>query len=98
MMIAPLREMVRRLDAAVPVYDTQTIEAFYDSRVTSVGNVITGLIGGIGVMGMALTMVGLYGLVSYAVSKRTREIGIRFAIGATYGDVPFAVELHSVAG
>jgi ABC-type antimicrobial peptide transport system permease subunit len=36
-----------------------------------------------GVMGMTLTMVGLYGLVSYAVSRRTREIGIRMAIGAT---------------
>src|SRR6185503_17934801 len=37
-----------------------------------------------GVMGMLLTMLGLYGLVSYAVSRRTREIGIRIAIGATY--------------
>jgi putative ABC transport system permease protein len=33
---------------------------------------------------MGLTIVGLYGLVSYAVSRRTREIGIRIAIGATY--------------
>ena len=45
------------------------------------------MIGGIGLMGMALTMVGLYGLVSYAVSRRTREIGIRMAVGATHGNV-----------
>ena len=38
-------------------------------------------------MGMALTVVGLYGLVSYAVSRRTREIGIRIAIGASQGRV-----------
>ena len=45
------------------------------------------MVGGIGLMGMALTMVGLYGLVSYAVSSRTREIGIRMAVGATHGNV-----------
>jgi len=45
------------------------------------------LVGGIGLMGMTLTVVGLYGLVSYAVSRRTREIGIRIAIGATAGRV-----------
>ena len=42
------------------------------------------LVAGMGVMGMTLTMVGLYRLVSYAVSRRTREIGNRIAIGATY--------------
>ena len=86
-LLAPLREMVRTLDASVPAYDAQTIEAFYAARVTSIGTVITRLIGGMGVMGMTLTMVGLYGLVSYSVSRRTREIGIRVAIGATSGRV-----------
>jgi ABC-type antimicrobial peptide transport system permease subunit len=41
----------------------------------------------IGVMGMLLALIGLYGLVSYAVSRRTREIGIRMAIGAAHGEV-----------
>jgi ABC-type antimicrobial peptide transport system permease subunit len=41
----------------------------------------------IGLMGMLLALIGLYGLVSYAVSRRTREIGIRMAIGAAQGEV-----------
>lgn len=85
--LAPLRDMLRRVDADVPAYDVQTIETFYDSRLTAIGRVITRLVGGIGLMGMTLTVVGLYGLVSYAVSRRTREIGIRIAIGASAGRV-----------
>jgi len=86
-LVAPLRDMVRSLDAGVPVYDAQTIEMFYAARVTTIGTVMTRLVGGMGVMGVILTMVGLYGLVSYSVSRRTREIGIRVAIGATSGRV-----------
>jgi predicted permease len=85
--LAPLREMVRRLDPDVPVYDVQTMEAFYASRATALGTIATRLIGGMGLMGLALTMVGLYGLVSYAVGRRTRELGIRMAVGASSGRV-----------
>jgi predicted permease len=82
-LVAPLRDLMRTLDPAVPAFDAQTIEAFYDARVTGIGAVMTRLIGAMGLMGVTLTMVGLYGLVAYTVSRRTREIGIRMAIGAT---------------
>ena len=82
-MLEPLRDLVHRIDQDVPISDVQTMETFYGSRVRTAGNVLVRLVGGMGLMGMALTMVGLYGLVSYAVSCRTREIGIRMAIGAT---------------
>jgi predicted permease len=80
-----MRRIIRSLDAEVPAYDAQTIEAFYRAQATGLGDVVMTLVGAIGVMGLTITLVGLYGLVSYAVNRRTREIGIRIAIGATYG-------------
>jgi predicted permease len=81
--LEPMRDVVRRLDRDVPVFDVQTMETFYAARVTHTGSILVELVTGMGLMGMTLTTVGLYGLVSYAVSRRTREIGIRIAIGAT---------------
>jgi putative ABC transport system permease protein len=86
-LVKPLRDVVRRLDADVPIFDAQTMEVFYGGRVRSFGTTMVRLVGGMGLMGLLLTMVGLYGLVSYTVSRRTREIGIRIAIGATYARI-----------
>ncbi len=86
-LLPALRETVRKLDAAVPSYDGQTIEAYYAARTTTIADVLLSLVGGMSVMGLTLTTVGLYGLVSFAVSRRTRELGIRIAVGASYGRV-----------
>ena len=83
----PLREVAHRLDAAMPVYNVRTMEEFYRMRVTTIFHVIVGAVGGMGLMGLGLAIVGLYGLVAYAASRRTREIGIRMAIGADQGAV-----------
>src|SRR5262245_1966216 len=83
----PLREVVHRLDANMPIFNVRTMEALYRMRAISVFNVIIGTVGSLGLMGLGLAIVGLYGLVAYAVSRRTREIGIRMAIGANQRDV-----------
>jgi putative ABC transport system permease protein len=79
----PLREVVRSFDPNLPIYDVRTIEEFFDMRVLGTTNTILNTIGAMGVSGLLLSMVGLYGLVAYSVSRRTREFGIRMAIGAS---------------
>jgi predicted permease len=81
-MAAPLREVVRRLDPNQPVFDVLTMDEFYQMRTVTNFNVLIGTIGAMGLMGLGLAIVGLYGLMAYSISRRTREIGIRIAIGA----------------
>jgi ABC-type antimicrobial peptide transport system permease subunit len=75
--------MVRGLDANLPIFNVRTMEEFYRMRAVSIFNVLVGVVAAMGGMGLGLAIVGLYGLVAYAASRRTREIGIRMAIGAS---------------
>jgi predicted permease len=83
----PLREVVRALDTNQPIYDVRTMEELYRMRVVAQFNVVSSLVGAMGLMGLGLAIVGLYGLVAYGAARRTKEIGIRMAIGAGRGEV-----------
>lgn len=86
-LVTPLVDLVHRADPDVPIYDPQTMERFFGARVVGFGGLMVKLVGGMGFMGVTLTLVGLYGMVSYSVNRRTREIGIRIAVGATYARI-----------
>jgi putative ABC transport system permease protein len=86
-LISRLRGVVRGLEADMPVYDVRTMRDFYQLSSVGLMNMIIGVIAAMGTMGLALSMVGLYGLIAYGASRRTREIGIRIALGAGRGSV-----------
>lgn len=81
--LAPaLRMVVQGLDANMPISRVRTMEEFYHGNAVGLVNGLVGMVGGMGLMGVALALVSLHGLVAYAVARRTREIGIRMAVGA----------------
>jgi len=95
-MAAPIRDLVRDIDADVPMFGVRTMESFYRARAITTSNVIVGSVAGMGLMGLLLAIVGLYALVAHAVSQRTREIGIRLAVGARPGNVLRMVLRHGI--
>jgi hypothetical protein len=76
-----IRTRMHDLDANLPVFEMETLEkAMKDSLVTE--RLVALLSTGFGLLATLLASIGLYGVMAYTVARRTREIGIRIAIGA----------------
>ena len=86
-LVEPLKAAVRGLDANMPLLQTRSYEDFYLNTAVKGPQIAIDLVGTMGAVGLLLTLAGLYGLVAYQVTYRTREIGIRMAIGAKSADV-----------
>jgi len=86
-LVRPLKDVVRALDPNLPMLNTASYENLYLNQAVNGPRIATNLVGAMGVLGLLLAIAGLYGLVAYNVNRRTREIGIRMALGAVSSDV-----------
>ena len=95
-LVAAVRETLRPLAPNLPGTGVRTIQDLVD-RSVSPRRLVVLLLGGFAVFALVLASLGIYGLISYSVSQRTQDIGIRMALGASARDVQLRIVTQTLA-
>jgi predicted permease len=94
--VAALRREIRALDSNVILPEIQTLESYRNSGLGE-ERLAAALLSGLGILAALIAAIGLYGVMAFAVAQRTREIGIRIALGAASDDVLRSVVVEALA-
>jgi predicted permease len=82
-----VRGVAQSIDANVPVFRVETTAELFEQRSKRLARLVGGIAASVGLVGFTMALIGLYAVVAYQVSRRTREIGIRMALGAMQAQV-----------
>jgi predicted permease len=95
-LVEEIRQAVRSVSASVPVAQERTMQDLYAGSLTRTSFTLV-MLAIAGAMALALGVIGIYGVIAYVVSRRTREIGIRAALGAQPKHLERMFLLHGLA-
>jgi predicted permease len=94
--VADVRRVIRQLDPLVPVYDVKPLETQIDENAVG-ARFMASLTSFFGALATAMAAVGIYGVLAFSVARRTREIGIRMALGAYRNRVLWMIMKQTLA-